>query len=78
MAAAALAGAAHDTPAPARAVTPNPPCPNTLRMGPGVGDESQLVEDFGGFYRAHLDAVLAYCMVRVRNPEVAAARLAAA
>jgi RNA polymerase sigma factor (sigma-70 family) len=41
-------------------------------MGPGVGDEAQLVQDFGGFYRAHLDVVLAYCMVRVRNPEVAA------
>jgi RNA polymerase sigma factor (sigma-70 family) len=37
-----------------------------------MGDQSLLLEDFGAFYRAHLDSVLAFCMARVRDPELAA------
>lgn len=35
-------------------------------------DQSLLLEDFGAFYRARLDVVLAFCVVRVRDPELAA------
>jgi RNA polymerase sigma factor (sigma-70 family) len=37
-----------------------------------MGERSQLLGDFGAFYRTHLDAVLAFCIVRVRDGEMAA------
>jgi RNA polymerase sigma factor (sigma-70 family) len=37
-----------------------------------VGDQSQLLEDFGAFYREHLDVVLAFCVSRVGDRELAA------
>jgi RNA polymerase sigma factor (sigma-70 family) len=37
-----------------------------------MDDRSGLLGDFGAFYRAHLDVVLAFCMARVRDPELAA------
>jgi RNA polymerase sigma-70 factor (ECF subfamily) len=35
-------------------------------------DERDLTEDFGAFYRAHLDLVLAFCLSRSGDPELAA------
>ncbi len=37
-----------------------------------MDDQGLLLEDFGAFYRAHLDALLRFCMARVRDPELAA------
>ena len=35
-------------------------------------DRPALLEDFGAFYRAHLDVVLTFCLARVRDRELAA------
>jgi RNA polymerase sigma-70 factor (ECF subfamily) len=37
-----------------------------------MGQDGELFEDFGGFYRRHLDRVLAFCVQRTGEPELAA------
>ena len=37
-----------------------------------MGDDGGMFEDFGGFYRRHLDRVLAFCIQRTGDPELAA------
>lgn len=43
-----------------------------VRILVDMADRSSLFGDFGAFYRAYLDVVLAFCMARVGNREVAA------
>jgi RNA polymerase sigma-70 factor (ECF subfamily) len=37
-----------------------------------MSDSGDLLEDFGAFYRANVDTVVAYCVARTRSPELAA------
>jgi DNA-directed RNA polymerase specialized sigma24 family protein len=37
-----------------------------------MGQDGEIFEDFGAFYRRHLDRVLAFCVQRTGEPELAA------